>query len=148
MKKIKNLKRPYVFVPMAVDCFHHGHLNILLKAKSYGKVIVGLMTDNGIKSYKKHPPLIKYNNRKKILENLKCVDFIIPLKNINFSEIALKYKFNYIVHGSDWKKGVQSKERIKLLKKIKDWNGKIIDVNYTKDISSIKIKKYYKSIKT
>ena len=46
-------KKILVFVPMAVDLFHHGHINILVKAKKYGTVIVGLMTDNGIKKYKK-----------------------------------------------------------------------------------------------
>ena len=38
---------------MAADLFHHGHINILLTAKKYGNVIVGLMTDKGIKNYKK-----------------------------------------------------------------------------------------------
>ena len=94
MKKSKRGKffpfsRPYVFVSMSVDLFHHGHLNILLKAKKYGNVIVGLMTDKAIKSYKKRKPLIEFNDRKKILRHLNCVDFIIPVTNLNF-ENSLK----------------------------------------------------------
>ena len=53
MYSLKKIKRPLVFVPMATDLFHHGHINILVKAKKYGTVIVGLMTDNGIKKYRK-----------------------------------------------------------------------------------------------
>ena len=36
MLSLKKLKRPLVFVPMAADLFHHGHINILLKAKKVG----------------------------------------------------------------------------------------------------------------
>ena len=93
MHSLKKLKRPFVFVPMAADLFHHGHINILLKAKKYGTVIVGLMTDRGIKSYKKRSPLISFKNRKKILEQIKCVDKVIPLElHLNFEERNLKNK--------------------------------------------------------
>ena len=54
MKIIKNKKKnKVVFVSMCVDGLHHGHINILKKANKFGKVVVGLMTDAGIKSYKK-----------------------------------------------------------------------------------------------
>ena len=145
-KMIKKLKRPYVFVPMSIDCFHHGHLNILLRAKKLGNVVVGLMTDKGILSYKKKLPLIKYNDRKKILTHLNCVDWIISLNGIFFDKIAEKYEFDYVVHGSDWKFGVQAKERKKLVSKMQKWGGKVIDVPYTANISSTIIKKYYKNL--
>ena len=48
MVSLKNIKKPIVFVPMAADVLHHGHINILLKAKKLGNVVVGLMTDQGI----------------------------------------------------------------------------------------------------
>ena len=51
-RNIFKFKRPYVFVPMCIDIFHHGHINLLVKSKKLGNVIVGLMTDEGIKSYK------------------------------------------------------------------------------------------------
>ena len=129
--------RPYVFVPMCVDFLHHGHINVFLKAKKYGKkIIAGLMTDKGIKSYKRKKPIIKFENRKKILKHLDCVDYIIPIKNLNFTELATKYKFDYWVHGTDWRKGVQSKGRKKLIETMKKWNGKVIEIPYTKGISS------------
>ena len=40
---------------MTADFFHHGHINILIKANKLGNVIVGLITDKGIKSYKEKP---------------------------------------------------------------------------------------------
>ena len=66
-----NLKRPHVFVPMSADIIHHGHINILKKSKKYGSLIVGLMTDRGIKSYKKKLPFMTYKVRKIILQSIK-----------------------------------------------------------------------------
>ena len=141
MKSLKNLTRPFVFVPMAADLFHYGHINILLKAKKYGTVIVGLMTDNGIKRYKKRKPLIKFSNRKKILSQIKCIDKIIPLDGLKYVEYSKFYKFDYFVHGTDWKKNIQSNVRLRLIKTMKKWSGKVLEFPYTKGISSSKLKK-------
>jgi len=146
-KTIKiNLKRPIVFVPMSADIIHHGHINILKKSKKYGKVIVGLMTDKGIESYKKAKPLMKYNERKIILQSIKYVDTIIPLPGLKYIEFAKKYKFDYFVHGDDWKKGPQSLQRSGLIKLVKKWKGKVIDIKYTSNISSNLIKKKIKNL--
>ena len=66
-KKFFPFPRPYIFVPMCVDFLHHGHINVFLKARKYGKrIIAGLMTDEGIKKYKKKKPVLKFKDRKKI----------------------------------------------------------------------------------
>ena len=58
--KIKKSNKSTVFVPMAADIIHHGHINILKKAKKMGFVIVGLMTDSGIATYKRKKPIFNY----------------------------------------------------------------------------------------
>ena len=141
-----NKYRPLVFVPMAADILHYGHINILLKASRHGNVIVGLMTDSGIKSYKRKKPIINYKNRKKVLDQIKCVKKIIPLNGLKYVEFAKKYKFEYFVHGDDWKKNIQSKVRSDLIKTMKKWNGKVLEFTYTKNISSSKIKMLLKKI--
>jgi len=142
MKKMKKIKKNRsVFLTMCADGFHHGHINILEKAKKYGNITVGLMTDSAIASYKKKKPIIKFKNRKKILSYVNFIKKIIPVKSLNFVTIAKKYKFDYWVHGDDWKRGVQAKERLKLIKEMKKWKGKVIDVPYTKGISSSVLKK-------
>ena len=141
-KRFFNFSRPYVFVPMCADFFHHGHINILIKANKLGNVIVGLITDKGIKSYKKKP-FIAYNNRKKILQNIKQVKKVLPLNGLKFVWIAKKYKFDFFVHGNDWKKGPQENPKKNLIAAMKKWKGKVIEVPYTKGVSTSEIRSYY-----
>jgi len=129
---------------MSADFLHHGHTNLLKKASKLGKVIVGLMTDKGIKSYKKKYPLISYQDRKKLVSSIKFVKKIIPINGLEYVKTAKKYKFDYFVQGDDWKKGVQSSERKKLIVAMKLWKGKVKDFKYTKKISSSLIKKNIK----
>ena len=102
------------------------------------------MTDKGIKSYKGRYPLVSYNNRKKILKHLDCVDYILPLNGLLYEKYAKKFQFDFFVHGSDWKKGPQSQERQRLIKTMRLWNGKVKEFSYTKNISSSLLKKKLK----
>ena len=55
-------------------------------------------------------------------------------------------QLEYFVHGDDWKRGPQSKERKILIKTMKKWNGIVLEFKYTKNVSSTKIKKNLKKI--
>ena len=57
---------------MSADLIHQGHLNIIAEGCKLGKVIIGLLTDEAIASYKRLP-LIAFDERKLIVENLKGV---------------------------------------------------------------------------
>ena len=136
---IKLLLRPLVFIPMAVDLLHHGHIRILNKASKYGTLVVGLITDKGLKTYK-GKPVLNYKQRKEIISQIKVVDYVIPLNGLKFLEICNAIKPNYFVHGSDWKTGPQSKVRNELIKNQNKWGGKVKEFKTTKAISSTLIK--------
>ena len=72
---------------------------------------------------------------------------MIPLDGLKYVEYANYYKFEYFIHGDDWKKNIQSTERAKLLFVMKKWKGKVLDIPYTKNISSTKIRKLLKENK-
>ena len=124
---------------MSADILHEGHINILKIGKKYGKVIVGLMTDKAIVSYKRLPHL-DYNQRKIILENLKLVDEVVPQTELDYTRNLIKIKPDYVIHGDDWKFGTLKNTRSTVIKTLKKWSGKIIEPKYTKNISSTKIK--------
>ncbi len=124
---------------MAADIIHEGHINLLKKASQYGEVIVGLLTDKAISSYK-GVPYLDFKRRKIIIQNIKYVKRIIPQETLDYVSNLKKIKPNYVVHGDDWKKGVQKKTRNRVIKALKKWSGKLIEPAYTKNISSSIIK--------
>ena len=132
-------KDQIAYVPLAVDILHSGHLNIIKKAKTYGKVIVGLLSDAAIAEYKNLPSL-NFNERYEIVKNLKNVHKIIKQETWDYSKILNSLKPNYFIHGDDWKNGVQKKMREKVKKILKKNKGKLIEIPYTKNISSTSIK--------
>ena len=104
------MKNKIVYVPLAVDLLHSAHINILKKAKKYGTVIVGLMTDNAISEYKK-VPILNYKERFEILSGVKFIDKIVEQNNWDYSENIKRYKPNYFIHGDDWKTGTHPGKR-------------------------------------
>ena len=129
-----------IYTAFSVDILHEGHINILKSAAKYGEVIVGLLTDSAIASYKRLPHYA-YKRRKFILENVKYVSKVVPQETLDYEKNLKKYKPDYVIHGDDWKTGVQKKIRERVIKILKGWDGKLIEVKYTKNISSEKFKK-------
>ena len=128
-----------VYVGMSADILHQGHINILSIAKTKGHVIVGLLTDDAITSYKS-PPLLSYLEREKMLKNLKLVDEIIPQKTLDYIPNLELIKPEFVVHGDDWKTGTQKETRERAKLALKKWGGQLIEPKYTPGISSTLIK--------
>ena len=133
-------KKNLVYVGLSADILHEGHINILRTAKKFGDITVGLLTDQAIASYKKIPHL-SYNQREIVLKNIKFVSKVIPQKTLDYTYNLNLVKPDFVVHGDDWKTGVQKKTREKVIKELKKWGGKLIEPKYTKNISSTLIKK-------
>ena len=77
-------KNKIAYVPLAVDILHSGHLNIIEKAKKYGKVVIGLLSDNAIAEYKDLPSL-GYNERYRIVKSIRHVSKIVKQDTWNYT---------------------------------------------------------------
>ena len=135
-KKINKI----VYVAFSADILHEGHINILKAASKLGKVIVGLLTDKAITSYRQLPHL-NYKQREIIIKNIRFVDSVIPQKTLDYSKNLNFLKPDYVVHGDDWRTGIQKENRKNVIKVLRKWSGKLVEFPYTKNISSTKIKK-------
>ena len=134
------MKKKIVYVGLAADILHKGHINILKTANKYGNVIVGLLTDQAIASYK-NIPYLDFEKRKVVIENIRYVKKVIPQNTLDYVTNLKLIKPDYVVHGDDWKKSVQKKTRERVIKVLKKWSGKLIEPNYTKNVSSTLIKR-------
>ena len=132
-------KNKIVYVGLSADILHTGHINILKTAKKYGDVVVGLLTDKAIASYKNIPTL-NFKQREIILKNIKFVKRVMPQETLDYRPNLKKIKPHFVVHGDDWKKGVQAKTRAQVINVLRSWGGKLIEPHYTKNISSTAIK--------
>ncbi len=134
------IKKKLVYVGLSADILHEGHINIIKIAHKFGNVIVGLLTDQAIASYKNIPQL-SYKQREVVLKNIKFIKKVIPQKTLDYSDNLNLVKPDYVVHGDDWKRGIQKPIRLKVIKTLRKWGGKLIEPKYTENISSTIIKK-------
>ena len=109
--------------------------------------VVGVLTDKAIASYKRLPYLT-YEQRALIVENLKGVDEVIPQTTLDYVPNLEKVHPDYVLHGDDWKQGVQQKTRQRVIDCISKWGGKVIDIPYTQGISSSMLNQRLKEIGT
>ncbi|MDB9930081.1 phosphoenolpyruvate mutase [Cyclobacteriaceae bacterium] len=141
------MNKKKVYVGMSADLIHPGHLNIINKASELGEVTVGLLTDEAIASYKRLPYL-EFEQRKQIIESIKGVSKVIAQETLDYGPNLLKMKPDFVVHGDDWKEGIQSATRSEVIKVIHQWGGELVEVPYTVGISSTKINKSIKEVGT
>ena len=136
-----------IYVGMSADLVHPGHINILKEASKLGYVTVGLLTDKAIASYKRLP-YMKYEQRKEVIENIKGVKEVIPQETLDYRRNLELIKPDIVVHGDDWKEGIQSKTRQQVIDTLAQWGGELVEPSYTDGISSTQLNNSLKEIGT
>ncbi len=127
-----------VYVAMSADIVHPGHINILEHARQLGQVTIGLLTDEAIASYKR-APLMSYAEREAVVAVLKGVTNVVPQSTLDYRPNLERLKPDYVVHGDDWKEGVQAKTRQQVIDVLETWGGELVEVPYTEGISSTRV---------
>ena len=136
--KDKKLTKSNVYVGMVGDIIHEGHINLLSKAAEYGLVTVGVLTDKAVYSYKRFP-FMREIERKKIIESLKYVNRTVFQNSLDYTENILRLKPDFVLHGDDWQEGIQRKTRQRVIEALDTYGGELIEVPYTKGISSTEL---------
>lgn len=124
-----------VYLGMIADIMHPGLINIIQEGAKYGDVIIGLFTDKAIATHKRLPYLT-YEQRKNVVENIKGVSEIVPQDDWSYVPNLVKYKPDYIIHGDDWLVGPDKYIRDEVFKVMEAMGGKVIEIPYTKGITS------------
>nr|WP_292913542.1 methyltransferase domain-containing protein [Nitrosomonas sp.] len=125
---------------MSADLVHPGHLNILTKAAELGEVTVGLLTDEAIASYKRLP-YMSYAERETVISAIKGVSRVVPQTTLDYTPNLQRLKPDYVVHGDDWREGVQQQTRQRVIDTLHAWGGQLVEIPYTQGVSSTRLHK-------
>ncbi|UCG42105.1 MAG: phosphoenolpyruvate mutase [candidate division WOR-3 bacterium] len=136
-----------VYVAMSADLVHPGHLNIIASAQEYGEVTIGLLTDGAIASYKRLP-FLSYEQRRAVVESIKGVARVVPQETLDYVPNLRKLKPDFVIHGDDWRTGVQRETRQRVIDALGEWGGELIEVPYTQGISSTQLNQALREIGT
>ena len=136
-----------VYVAMSADLVHPGHINIINTAAQYGEVVVGVLTDRAIASYKRLP-YMAFDQRRQVVASLKGVARVIPQETLDYVPNLRAVKPDYVVHGDDWREGVQRETRQRVLDVLREWGGQLIEPSYTDGISSTQLNKALRELGT
>ena len=128
-----------VYVSLIADLLHAGHINVLERASRYGNVTVGLLTSTAINELN-DTAYLKYQQRADVINSLKMVTRVVPQDGASYKENLMRLKPDFVVHGDDWKEGEQSKYRQEVIELLSEWDGELIEVKYSSNISDKNLK--------
>ena len=124
-----------VYLGMIADIMHPGLINIINEGAKYGDVIIGLFTDKAIATHKRLPYLT-YEQRETVVRSIHGVADVVPQDDWSYVPNLVKYKPDYIIHGDDWLEGPDKYIRDEVFKVMEGLGGKVIEIPYTKGITS------------
>ena len=119
-----------VYTCFCTDVIHDGHLNILNEAKKLGKVIVGCLSDKALIRYNKFPTLSQ-EERIKLYKSIDLIDEVIIQDNMLYDDVIPSIKPDYVLHGDNWKEGVEQTIRDHVIQLLNEYGGTLIDIPYT-----------------
>jgi phosphoenolpyruvate mutase len=136
--KQENAEKKKVYIDVYSDIIHSGHINIIEKGAELGEVIVGILTDDVIATYKRLP-ILDFEVRKRIFESLKSVSRVVRQDTLSYAKNLRELKPDYVVHGDDWKTGIQSNIRAEVLNILAEYGGELVEFPYTSGVSGTEI---------
>ena len=121
-----------VYMCFSADMVHSGHIAIIRKAEKLGKLIIGVLSDEAVASYKRFP-LMPFEERKSVFENISGVWKVVEQKTLSYADILRTLRPTYVVHGDDWREGFQKPIRDEVVSVLAEYGGKLVEFPYSND---------------
>ena len=129
-KKLAEVNERTVYMCFSTEYIHSGHVAIINKARRLGRLIVGILSDEAVASFKRFP-LIPYEERKALVENITGVERVVEQKSLSYADNLRELKPDYVVHGDDWKEGFQKPVRDEVCGVLAEYGGRLIEYPYS-----------------
>ena len=129
-KKVAEVNGRTVYMCFSTEYIHSGHINIINKARRLGRLVIGVLGDEAVASFKRFP-LIPFDERKALLENIAGVERVVLQETLSYAKILRELKPDYVVHGNDWCDGFQKPIRQEVVEVLSEYGGKLVEYPYS-----------------
>lgn len=123
-------KKKTVYMCFSTDIIHDGHISIIDRAAKLGRVIIGVLSDEAVTSYKRYP-VQQYEERADIIRHITGVSEVIEQKELSYAENLRRLKPDFVVHGDDWKYGFQKPIRQEVIDILNEYGGELVEFPYS-----------------
>lgn len=130
--KLKRVEERTVYVCFSADVLHGGHMSLLRRAAGLGRLTVGVLSDEAVASYKRFP-LLPFEERRALFQNIKGVDRVVEQRELSYRSILEELKPDIVVHGDNWREGLQKPLRQEVLDLLATYGGRLIEFPYASD---------------
>lgn len=130
--KLREIESRLVYMCFSTDIIHGGHIAIIKKAQKLGRLVIGVLSDEAVVSYKRLP-LVPAAERKKLFENVAGVYRVVDQDSLSYKENLERLKPSIVVHGDDWCTGFQKPIRDEVVSILASYGGKLVEYPYSSD---------------
>ena len=131
-EKLKETEKKTVYLCFSTDIIHGGHIAIIRRAQALGKLIIGVLSDEAVASYKRFP-LVPASERKNLFENIAGVSRVVEQKTLSYRDVLEELKPDIVVHGDDWCTGFQKPIRDEVIAVLESYGGRLVEFPYSSD---------------
>lgn len=132
-----------VYISMSTDIIHGGHISIIEKAAQLGEVVAGVLTDEAVASFKRYP-LLNYEERVKIISQIKGVSRVVKQETISYKDILATLKPDIVVHGDNWKTDNLKPVREECIEILSTYGGELVEFPYSDNVDYKKLDAYFR----
>ena len=123
---------PIVYLSFSTDIIHSGHIALIRRAQQLGDLVIGVLSDEAVASYKRYP-LVPASERRVMFENISGVTRVVEQRTLSYREVLEELRPDYVVHGDDWATGFQKPIRDEVVQVLSAWGGKLVEFPYSAD---------------
>lgn len=128
-ERLEKERSKTVYMCFSTDLIHSGHIAIIKKASKLGKLVIGVLSDKAVASYKRFP-LLPFEERKALLENISGVSSVITQETLSYLDNIASLHPDYLVHGDDWQEGIQKPIRKEAIEALSAYGGQLVEYPY------------------
>ena len=130
--RLAEISRRTVYMCFSTDYLHSGHIAIIQKARRLGRLIIGVLSDEAVASFRRFP-ILPYEERKALMASISGVWKVVEQDTLSYAANLRTLRPTYVVHGDDWREGFQRPIRQEVVSVLAEYGGQLVEFPYSHD---------------